>query len=182
MSALNPLITPSLVKGHIVGLDAMHTRAPSCVPRCSSLEATLCLRLRTISPRSGKLSPTSLKTVALIVGGGCRQRPGTKDMGVWSSDKSSLAPIEIAWFARQWAGTKPRLSRGAHYPHPQNRREPPSSRLWARAFSRWVRLLLPACEHRSAPIGRWKIVFIGEEMSRWVRMYAKPARELFQAS
>ena len=182
MSALNPLITPSLVKGHIVSSDAMHTRAPSCVPRCSSLEATLCLRLRTISPRSGKLSQTSLKTVALIVGGGCRQRPGTKDMGVWSSDNSSLAPIEIAWFARQWAGTKPRLSRGAHYPHPQNRREPPSSRLWARAFSRWVRLLLPACEHRSAPIGRWKIVFIGEEMSRWVKMYAKPARELFQAS
>jgi hypothetical protein len=144
---MSALITPSLVKGHIVSLDAMHTRAPSCAPKCSSLGATRYLRLRTISPLSGKISPTSLKTVALIVGGGCRQRPGTKDMGVWSSDKSSLAPIEIAWFAQQWAGIKPRLSRGAHDPHPQNRREPPSSRLWARAFSRRVRLLLPACEH-----------------------------------
>ena len=51
ISALKPLITPALVKGRILSLDAMHTRALSYVPKSSALAARTCSRLRTINLR-----------------------------------------------------------------------------------------------------------------------------------
>ena len=67
--ALKPLITPSLVKGRMVTLDAMHTRAPSCVRRCSAVEAPTCSRPRTINPPSSRILPICLPTAPRIGGG-----------------------------------------------------------------------------------------------------------------
>jgi predicted transposase YbfD/YdcC len=104
ISALKPLITPSLVKGRIVTVDAMHTRAPSCVRRCSAVEERMCSRPRTTNPPSPKTLPTCLRIAHLIGSAGSRQRRGASRHGRLEHRQITCSPDLGDWFGKQWQG------------------------------------------------------------------------------
>jgi hypothetical protein len=104
--ALHPLLTPSLVKGRMLTLDAMPTEAGGVRSGTSFGEGPLRSGPGTTTPRSLRRVPICLSITSRIGVGGHKRRRGTKRMDDWSIDRSPGAPIWNDWCGKQWQGSE----------------------------------------------------------------------------
>src|SRR5215469_15097045 len=70
----------------------------------TSCMGSMCSWPRTTSRVSKKTSPICLKIALLIVAGGSRQKPGTKDMDDWNTERRVCSPDLNDGFGKEWEG------------------------------------------------------------------------------